>query len=64
MREAMPYEGMTETEQDIYTVARFVRLPCGRLDAFFKVLEMCGYELQKKSSSPEPQNCSHPTEKS
>lgn len=49
----MTYEGMTEKEQDIYTVARFVHLPCGRLDAFLKVLEMCGYEVQRREPLPQ-----------
>lgn len=44
----MTYEGMSKKEHDIYAVARFVRMPCDRIDAFFRVLAMCGYELRKQ----------------
>ena len=45
------YAGMSQQERDIYSVARFVHLPCARLDAFLKVLAMCGYEIREKHPS-------------
>ena len=47
------YVGMSETEEDIYTVARFVRLPCGRLDAFMKGLALVVYEIKKRDDAAE-----------
>jgi hypothetical protein len=36
---------MDDETRNIYEIARFVGLPCGRLDVFLKVLEMCGYKV-------------------
>lgn len=45
MRRSHPPIGMDDKTRNIYDIARFVGLPCGRLDAFLKVMEMCGYKV-------------------